>query len=132
MTNNQRICFCPIEGVIDVISKKWALLIVNTLGNFQVLRFSELEEKLKGISPKGLSDTLSKLQSIGLIERKAYNEVPPRVEYCLTEEGYQFREAIVPLIKWAANREGWNSQCCPVTCEKHNSDEGCHKHNGSL
>jgi DNA-binding HxlR family transcriptional regulator len=125
LKENKRICFCPIEGVIDVISKKWALLIVNTLGNFQVLRFNELEERLKGISPKGLSDTLSRLQGIGLVERRAYNEVPPRVEYRLTRDGVEFREAVVPLIRWAANREGWDSKCCPVTCERHDGGEGC-------
>ena len=112
-------CFCPLEGVIDVISKKWALLIVNALGNFGVLRFKELESRLKGISPKTLSDTLSNLRSIGLVERVAYNEIPPRVEYCLSEEGHRFREAVVPLIRWAAEREGWNNHCCPSTCEMH-------------
>ena len=52
------ICFCPLEGVIDVISKKWALLIVNALGNSGRLRFNGLMEQLGGISPKTLSDTL--------------------------------------------------------------------------
>ncbi len=125
MNQKEHICFCPIEGVIDVISKKWALLIVNTLGNFQVLRFNELESKLKGISPKTLSDTLSKLQSIGLVERIAYNEVPPRVEYQLSDDGYEFRKAIVPLIEWAAKRDDWDSRCCPATCERHQGTGGC-------
>jgi len=114
-----------LEGVIDVISKKWALLIVNALGNFEVLRFNELEGRLRGVSPKTLSDTLSKLQSIGLVERLAYSEIPPRVEYRLSEEGEGFREAIVPLIRWAAEREGWNSRCCPSTCNMHPSESGC-------
>lgn len=118
-------CFCPLEGVIDVISKKWALLIVNALGNYGVLRFKELENRLKGVSPKTLSDTLSKLQSIGLIDRVAYSEIPPRVEYHLSEEGQGFREAIMPLIRWAAEREGWNSHCCPSTCEMHLGRAGC-------
>ncbi len=125
MGRKEHICFCPIEGVIDVISKKWALLIVNTLGNFQVLRFNELETKLKGINPKSLSDTLSKLQSIGLVERIAYNEVPPRVEYKLSEDGYEFRKAIVPLIEWAAKRDDWDSKCCPATCERHQGISVC-------
>ena len=51
-------CFCPVKGIIDVISKKWALLIVNMLGNFTVLRFTDLEKRLHGISPKTLSDSL--------------------------------------------------------------------------
>jgi len=122
LSKTEHVCFCPLEGVIDAISKKWALLIVNTLGNYGVLRFNELENKLKGISPKTLSDTLSKLQSIGLVERVAYNEIPPRVEYSLSGEGLGFREAILPLIRWAAERDGWNTRCCPSTCEMHPSE----------
>ena len=112
-------CFCPIEGIIDVISKKWALLIINTLGNFKVLRFKDLEKRLKGISPKTLSDTLSKLQTAGLVEREAFNEIPPRVEYQLSKDGLEFRVAILPLIKWAAQREGWNTELCPSNCDMH-------------
>ena len=112
-------CFCPIEGIIDVISKKWALLIINTLGNFRVLRFKDLERRLKGISPKALSDTLQKLQKAGLIEREAFNEIPPRVEYQLSQDGLEFRIAILPLITWAANREGWNTELCPSNCDQH-------------
>jgi DNA-binding HxlR family transcriptional regulator len=47
------------------------------------------------------------------------------VEYRLTRDGVEFREAVVPLIRWAANREGWDSKCCPVTCERHDGGEGC-------
>lgn len=125
MEKAEHMCFCPLEGVIDVISKKWALLIVNALGNYGVLRFKELEGRLSGVSPKTLSDTLSKLQSIGLIDRVAYNEIPPRVEYRLSVEGGRFRESIMPLIRWAAEREGWNSHCCPSTCQMHPSGSGC-------
>ena len=112
-------CFCPLEGIIDVISKKWALLIINTLGNFNVLRFKDLEKRLNGISPKTLSNTLSKLQNAGLVERESFNEIPPRVEYQLSKDGLEFRVAILPLIKWAAKREGWNPELCPSDCDMH-------------
>lgn len=112
-------CFCPIEGIIDVISKKWALLIINTLGNFKVLRFKDLKKRLRTISPKTLSDTLSKLQKAGLVEREAFNEIPPRVEYRLSQDGLEFRIAILPFITWAANREGWNTELCPSNCNQH-------------
>jgi DNA-binding HxlR family transcriptional regulator len=114
-------CFCPIEGIIDVISKKWSLLIINTLGNFRILRFRDIEKRLKGISPKTLSDTLSRLRTAGLIEREAFNEIPPRVEYQLSKDGLEFRNAILPLIKWAAKREGWNPKYCPSNCDMHSS-----------
>ena len=121
----EKVSFCPVKGVIDLIGKKWALLIVNTLGNFEVQRFKELQNRLKGISPKTLSDTLSRLQEEGLITRTAFNEIPPRVEYSLTEEGKEFRTIVQPLIQWAAKRDGWNSQKCP-SCADHHGGDGCY------
>ena len=109
------ICFCPLEGVIDVISKKWALLIVNALGNRERLRFNGLMEELGGISPKTLSDTLKELQTEGLIKRESFAEIPPRVEYSLTQDGVELRKAIVPLLKWAALREHGNKERCAST-----------------
>ena len=67
MTQHHGQRFCPVRGIIDAISKKWALLIVNMLGNFTVLRFTDLEKRLHGISPKTLSGTLNRLQESGLV-----------------------------------------------------------------
>ena len=115
MQESKYICFCPLKGVIDVISKKWALLIINTIGNHGKLRFNELMEALNGISPKTLSDTLKKLEAGVLIERKSFAEIPPRVEYSLTEDGMELRKAIIPLLMWAANRNGADkAKCVPV------------------
>lgn len=75
--NGNHICLCPLEGVIDVIGKKWALLIVNAIGNNGKLRFNGLMEELGGISPKTLSDTLKELQAEGLIRRESFSEIPP-------------------------------------------------------
>ena len=97
-------CVCPVEGIIDVISKKWALLIVNSLGNNGTLRFKELSEDLRGISPKTLSGTLKKLQAEGLVTRESFPCIPPRVEYTLTEDGLEFRAITLPVLKWAARR----------------------------
>ena len=122
-------CFCPVKGVIDLVGKKWALLIVNTIGNFEVLRFKDLQNRLKGISPKTLSDTLTRLQDEGLVSRESFNEIPPRVEYRLTPDGVEFKEIIQPLIRWAARRDGWNSKKCPSCADHHNGD-GCYCHKG--
>jgi len=108
----EHICFCPLEGVIDVISKKWALLIVNALGNHGKLRFNNLMDELGGVSPKTLSDTLKELQAQGLIKRESFAEIPPRVEYSLTQDGVELRKSIVPLLKWAAARENVNKERC--------------------
>jgi len=109
------ICFCPLEGVIDVISKKWALLIVNAIGNNSRLRFNSLMGELGGISPKTLSDTLKELQAEGLIKRESFAEIPPRVEYSLTEDGAELRKAIVPLLRWAATRSSVEKGRCAPT-----------------
>jgi len=118
-----QICFCPVKGVIDIISKKWALLIVNTLGNFEVQRFKDLERRLVGMSPKTLSDTLKRLKEAGLVERQSFNEIPPRVEYRLTEDGKEFRKAVLPMIRWAATRDGWDTRQCPSRGHHHAKDE---------
>jgi len=112
------VCFCPLEGVIDVISKKWALLIVNALGNNKRLRFNSLMKELSGISPKTLSDTLKELQTEGLIKRESFAEIPPRVEYSLTQDGIELRKSIVPLLKWAAARENVNKERCTPTYKR--------------
>ncbi len=95
---------CPVQGVIDVISKKWALLIVAVVGSYGRLRYNGILEQVKGISPKTLADTLKELEKSGIIEREAFNEIPPRVEYYLTEDGRKLRDAVVPLLRWAVDR----------------------------
>jgi DNA-binding HxlR family transcriptional regulator len=105
------VCFCPLEGVIDIISKKWALLIVNAIGYKGKLRFNDLMKELNGISPKTLADTLKKLQDEALIKREAFAEIPPRVEYSLTEDGTELRRAVMPILKWAATRGHGTKKC---------------------
>lgn len=105
-------CLCPLKGVIDLISKKWALLIINALGNCGRLRFNKLMETLRGISPKTLSETLKDLQAEGLIKRESFAEIPPRVEYSLTKDGAELRKSIIPLLEWTANRSSINKERC--------------------
>jgi DNA-binding HxlR family transcriptional regulator len=99
-------CVCVVGGPIDVIGKKWTLCIVVTLGNRPGIRFNELLEGLSGISPRTLSETLKSLEADGIVERTAYRETPPRVEYRLTPDGARLRTAVVPLMEWAAARPG--------------------------
>lgn len=97
--------FCPLQGVIDIIGKKWALLAINEIGNHKRIRFGELRSELRGITAKTLSKTLNDLQESGLIIRETFNEIPPRVEYSLTEDGTDLHRAVVPLLQWAALRK---------------------------
>jgi DNA-binding HxlR family transcriptional regulator len=98
------ICLCPLEGVMGVISKRWALLILAAIGNHGKLRYGELMKKLGGISPKSLSDRLKELGEAGIIERHAFAEIPPRVEYSLTKDGQELRKAMLPLMEWIHSR----------------------------
>ena len=85
---------CPVCRTAEVISGKWTLLIIRDLADSS-LRFCELERSLEGISPRTLSLRLRALEEQGVLERRTYPEVPPRVEYALTDKG----RALVPLIE---------------------------------
>ena len=111
-------CSCPVKGIIDVVSKKWTLLIVNSLGIHGTLRFKDLS-KLLGVNPKTLSDTLKVLVEQNLAVRVPYSTIPPKVEYSLSRDGYEFREAILPLLVWAASREGDIQEPCIPGCKRH-------------
>jgi DNA-binding HxlR family transcriptional regulator len=84
---------CPVLRAADVISGKWTLLILRDLSK-GINRFSGLERSLAGISPKTLSERLKQLEKAGVVTRKSFAEVPPRVEYTLTEMGLD----LIPLI----------------------------------
>jgi DNA-binding HxlR family transcriptional regulator len=109
MTKNsgtQVVCLCPLEGVIDIISKKWALLIINEIGNHKRIRYNDLMKEIEGISPKTLADTLKDLVNHKLVKRESFNEIPPRVDYTLTKDGEDLRYAIIPLLQWALSKKG--------------------------
>ncbi len=84
---------CPVCRTAEIISGKWTLLVIRDLAD-GASRFCELERSLAGISPRTLSLRLRALEEEGVVERHTYPEVPPRVEYALTEKG----RALVPLI----------------------------------
>jgi DNA-binding HxlR family transcriptional regulator len=85
---------CPVGSCAEIISGKWTLLVIRDLAD-QSCRFCELERSLAGISPRTLSLRLRALEEEGIVERRTYAEVPPRVEYALTEMGRD----LVPLIE---------------------------------
>jgi DNA-binding HxlR family transcriptional regulator len=97
-------CFCPLEGIINTISKKWTLQIIAQIGNHKKLRYNEIKERLGGISPKSLADRLKELEKESLIKREAFAEIPPRVEYTLTNDGETLRKSMMPLMEWASTR----------------------------
>ena len=114
---SEYMCVCRLDGIINIISKKWALLIINSIGNRGRARFNQIEDDLEGISPKTLADTLKDLQKEQLIGRESFNEIPPRVEYHLTDEGKSLRKAIVPLLEWTAKRDINQTGKCTFPCK---------------
>jgi DNA-binding HxlR family transcriptional regulator len=85
---------CPVCRTADVVCGKWTLLVIRDLAD-GCSRFCELERSLEGISPRTLSLRLRALEEEGIVARNTFPEVPPRVEYALTEKG----RALVPLIE---------------------------------
>ncbi len=85
---------CPVCRTAEIISGKWTLLLIRDLAE-ENRRFCELERSLAGISPRTLSLRLRALEEHGIVKRHTFPEVPPRVEYTLTEKG----RALVPLIE---------------------------------
>lgn len=85
---------CPVARTAEIIGNKWTPLIVRDLARGR-RRFSELERSLIGISPKTLSERLKRLEEAGVIDRTCFAEVPPRVEYALTDKGHD----LLPVIE---------------------------------
>jgi DNA-binding HxlR family transcriptional regulator len=118
--NSHPICLCPLEGIINLIAKKWAILVISIIGNQEKIRFNEMMQRLDGISPKTLADVLKDLRKENLIHREAFSEIPPRVEYSLTEDGKQLCEAVLPLIQWAEKRDTVDRFQCRASCHDEN------------
>lgn len=106
MRKQSNALFCPLQGVIDIVSKKWALLVINEIGNHKRIRFNQLRSELRDITAKTLTNTLNDLEGSSLVIRESFSEMPPRVEYSLTKEGQGLHQIIIPLIKWACSRKG--------------------------
>ena len=90
---------CPIRDILDKISGKWSLLVLLTLSVNGKKRFNQLKRELGDISQRMLTVTLRSLERDGLVTREIFSEIPPRVEYELTDLGYSSLEPMLPLIR---------------------------------
>ena len=90
---------CPVETTLMLIGNKWKVLIIRDLIN-GTKRFGELKKSIGTISQKVLTSNLRDMEESGLIKRKVYAEVPPRVEYSLTKTGKSLKSVIDSMIKW--------------------------------
>ncbi len=92
---------CPIRNVLSRISDKWSMLVLFTLNGSGVMRFNALQKSIPDISQKMLTATLRTLEVDGLVKRTIYPEVPPKVEYSLTQKAETLIPHINALIGWA-------------------------------
>lgn len=93
---------CPVATTVSLIGSKWKLLIMRNL-LVRPWRFNELKKSLDGISQKVLTDSLRSMEDDGIITRTVYPEVPPRVEYALSEVGESMRPILTAMQEWGTN-----------------------------
>lgn len=99
MLTKDELPFCPVATTVDLIGNKWKLLVMRELLT-GTKRFSELHKAIEGISQKVLTQNLRKMEEDGIIKREVFAEVPPRVEYSLSELGDSLRPIIDSMITW--------------------------------
>ena len=99
MLTKEELPDCPVATTVELIGNKWKLLIIRNL-LIRPWRFNELKKDLAGISQKVLTDNLRSLESNGIITRTVYPEVPPRVEYALSELGETLRPILEAMAEW--------------------------------
>ncbi len=99
MISNKKFLDCPVATTINLIGNKWKLLIIRDLLS-GTKRFGELRKSLSGISQRVLTENLRDLENDGLVDRKVYAEVPPRVEYSLNQTGVSLQPIISAMAEW--------------------------------
>ena len=107
MLTKEELPACPVAITIRMIGSKWKLLIMRNLMS-RPWRFNELKKDLEGISQKVLTDSLRSMEADGIITRTVYPEVPPRVEYALSELGESMRPIIKAMEVWGTEYKNRN------------------------
>lgn len=102
MLTKEELPACPVATTVQLIGSKWKILIMRNL-MLRTWRFNELKKDLDGISQKVLTESLRSMDEDGLITRTVYPEVPPRVEYSLTELGESMRPILNTMADWGSN-----------------------------
>lgn len=109
---------CPLEHGLDLFGGKWKSRILCVLASKEVLRYGEIRKEMTNITDAVLASTLKALMKDGLVERRQYNEIPPRVEYRLTEKG----ESVIPILqsicRWSGLYYREDPEMVLSTCER--------------
>lgn len=97
-------CLCPLSDVLDLLSKKYAMQVVCAVGVLGPVRYRDLSDQLGDVSSSTLSTRLEELVDASLLVREQYDEIPPRVEYQLTDDGQELADRLEPVVEWAQGR----------------------------
>lgn len=114
---------CPVTATIKVLGGKWKAILINAIYHTSPARFGELRRSVKGITQSMLTSQLRELEDDGIISRKIYAEIPPRVEYTLTEFGFTLSPIIQSMADWGKEYRLNNNlkrENRPTTTEKYN------------
>ena len=107
MSNEKPLPACPVETTLSLISDKWTVVIIRDLLT-GTKRFNELMRSVTGITQKVLTSHLRNMEANGLLVRKVYPEIPPKVEYTLTETGYSLKPILAAMYTWGENYKSKN------------------------
>ena len=94
-------CLCPLGGTMDLLSRRYAMQLICVVGAIGPARYGDIEETFDGVSSSTLSTRLDELVEAGILSREQYAEIPPRVEYELTQTGEELGHHLEPLLEWA-------------------------------
>lgn len=109
---------CPLEYGLDVFGGKWKSRVICVLAEKATLRYSALRKEMTNITDAVLATTLKELISDGIIERTQYNEIPPRVEYRLTEKGVSVVPILQSICKWSGAYHKEDNENALLQCQK--------------
>jgi DNA-binding HxlR family transcriptional regulator len=101
-------CHCLASDLLGLLGRKYVMDILCIVANHGTVRFGEIEAHLPDASTSTLSTRLEDLTEAGLVERRQYDEIPPRVEYELTEDGAELAERFEPVVEWLVERDGFD------------------------
>ena len=104
-------CLCALENLLDLVAKKWNLLILEEIGNKKRIRHKDLTKKFDATSPSTLASSLKSLEAEGLIKREVFTEMPLKVEYSLSKKGCELRDILIPLSEWSQNNTTTKDYC---------------------
>ena len=109
---------CPLEYGLEIFGGKWKSRVICVLNEKKVLRYSQIRKEMMNITDAVLASTLKELIRDGIIERKSYDEIPPRVEYFLTEKGKSVVPILQSICKWSGIFHKESSENVMAQCQK--------------